>query len=72
MAVVVFSCCSGLVTGCDDRLDGYIPVKEIVRNGFLIEREATDELSGKEVGTLTGIYLEITSSQYIQLTLDRE
>ncbi|MGD9254407.1 MAG: hypothetical protein PVF23_01485 [Chromatiales bacterium] len=47
-------------------------MKEIVRNGFLIEREATDELSGKEVGTLTGIYLEITSSQYIQLTLDGE
>ena len=37
------------ITGCDDHLDGYIPVKEIARNGFLIEQQATGELSGKEV-----------------------
>jgi hypothetical protein len=37
------------ITGCDEHLDGYIPVKEIARKGFLIEQQATGEFSGKEV-----------------------
>jgi len=37
------------ITGCDDHVDGYIPVKEIARNGFLIEQQATGLLPGKEV-----------------------
>ena len=37
------------ITGCDDHVDGYIPVKEIARNGFLIDQQATGLLPGKEV-----------------------
>jgi hypothetical protein len=38
-----------LTAACDDRIDGYIPVKEIARNGFLIDEQEADELSGQQV-----------------------
>ena len=38
-----------LMTGCNDKIDGYLAVKEIARNGFLIDEQSAREFSGKEV-----------------------
>ena len=50
------------ITGCDDHFDGYMPVKEIARNGFLIEQQATGELSGIEVRLSWGMSIMATST----------
>ncbi len=38
-----------LMTGCNDNIDGYLPVKEIARSGFLIDDQAIGDLSGQQV-----------------------
>ena len=38
-----------LMTGCNDNIDGYLAVKEIARNGFVIDQQLAREFSGKEV-----------------------
>jgi hypothetical protein len=37
------------ITGCNDPVDGYIPVKEITRNGFMTGQEAGKEIPGREI-----------------------
>ena len=38
-----------LMTGCNDNIDGYLAVKGIARNGFLIDDQAIGDLSGQQV-----------------------
>ncbi len=38
-----------LMTGCNDKIDGYLAVKEIARNGFLIDDQAIGDLSCQQV-----------------------
>lgn len=37
------------IVGCNEEVDGIIPVKEIARNGFLIDDQAIVDLSGQQV-----------------------